>query len=157
MTGSVANVPPSRCKLKGSNPFGEVTEGLLQISGPLKRMDFCTSKPRSPYAYKIGTFTCRERLKMSDETRFTPDRLLIGSEQGVPRDPLNLGQSYRINKSREYYRLLEKPVWCLGICKSYGLVLKESPVVPGAYIRIGLCEDVSSILKDAPIEIITIC
>jgi hypothetical protein len=143
-----------RCEVKGSNSFGEVTVGLLQISGHLKRMDFYTGEPQSPNHYTIGTFTCRERMELSSEN-FTPDRFLIGTKQEVLQDPLNLKQPFK--KYYEHSLLLEKPVWCLGICNSYGLVLRESSVVPGAYTRIGLCENVRSLLQDAPIELITIC
>jgi hypothetical protein len=94
---------------------------------------------------------------MSNEIYLTPDRSLIGTEHEVLRDPLNLGQSYKCNYSREYYQLIEKPVWCLGICNGYGLILRESSVVSGAYTRIGLCVVVGSLLQDAHIELITIC
>jgi hypothetical protein len=53
LRGQCATIKDIRCEMNGSNPFGEVTLGLLQIAGRLKRMDFYTGELQNPYHYPI--------------------------------------------------------------------------------------------------------
>jgi hypothetical protein len=149
------------CKVEGNNQFGEVMQGSLQIVGPWRQMKFICGDPRNPFTYRISTIheDGEGGMGLKGEKHFTPDSLLIGGNKygGFFRDPLKLDNIHSdFHQSHEFRLFLEKPVWCLGICKSYGLILRESSIVDGAYTRIGLCNDVGSLLQGAQTQLITI-
>jgi hypothetical protein len=132
-----ATIQDERCKITGSNPFGETTHGLLQIAGPFQRLGFLPHDSSYPSSYMIHV--------LPNGKSFIPDKLPIGAETGTS-----------LSSSNQHSLLLEKPIYCLQICKDYGLVLRASSVSPGVYTRIGLCKNVGSLFQYSSIQSITI-
>jgi len=132
-----ATIQDVRCKITGSNPFGETTHGLLQITGPFQRLGFLPHDSSYPSSYMIHV--------LPNGKSFIPDKLPIGAETGTS-----------LSSSNQHSLLLEKPIYCLQICKDYGLVLRASSVSPGVYTRIGLCKNVGSLFQYSSIQSITI-
>lgn len=167
--GQCAIIKGVDCKVEGSNLFGEVIHGSVQIVGLLRQMNFSCSNPRDPDGYWIRTIRpqnpdhhgIRTVHGGNEEERagFIPDNLLIGEKDGKVRDPFKLAdiyQNFHTDGSPEYRLFLQKPVWCLGLCQSYGLILRESTIIDGAYTRIGLCVDIGSLLEGAQTKLVTI-
>lgn len=144
------------CKVEGNNLFGEVKQGSIQIEGLLQQMDFICQDPKDPCSYLVCIIGSPNPDNNSSgklkKTGFIPDTFLFGEDLKIFRENYNITDS-EIVESRLY---LGSPLWCLRLCKSYGLILRESLIVDGAYTRIGLCKDVGSLLEGADTKLITI-
>ena len=151
--GQCATILDVRCDNKGRNPFGGVTKGILQIVGPLRQFRIISSQsdPDCSISKELGTTG-----SSSGRAPFTPDKLLVGKQSELLQTSLNVDQPLGHRHNTYYQPQSNEKVWCLGICKSYGLILRKSSLDPLVYNRIGLCDYVGSLLQGAPIEQIVI-
>lgn len=155
--GQFATIDDASIEITGANSFGRVSEAALRIIGLLQKAFLVTWNTINPNRYRL--FLAHQDKQQRIGVGFTPDALIADSEcDRCYIDELWKPVAERQPVRKGYYGddVLREPVWGLGICGSFGLVLRESKSSPGSFTRIGLCDDVQPFLKDAPREQVVI-
>ncbi|KIW78617.1 hypothetical protein Z517_08455 [Fonsecaea pedrosoi CBS 271.37] len=125
------SITKTSCTKFGLNPLGEVTDGFIDLCGPLAEGTLV-----APESYKFEYHLAMPGSGTA--VGVSPDSLLV---QDLTEDDSS-GGMVRRGKQEESYKPFKARVWCLSVaghshgCVS-GLVLTKSSRVPGAYERIG--------------------
>jgi hypothetical protein len=128
-----------RIERPGENPFGQVTEGIIEVTGPLSEItiefDGTVDEWGLPL-FKLSQGSISPSL-------FSPDTSL--EEREI--ESINGDRERTVQRTSAIPVPLQAKIWCLWLCtaredssppKLHGIALAKSFTTPGAYTRVGL-------------------
>ncbi|KIX95813.1 uncharacterized protein Z520_08521 [Fonsecaea multimorphosa CBS 102226] len=127
------SIAQTSCTVSGLNPLGAVTDGFIDLCGPVAEATL-VAPTRYEFEYHLVMTSGTTAVGIS------PDSLLV--QDPVEDTTVSQQGTVRRGKEGESYNPFKARVWCLVVaghshgCIS-GLVLTKSLRVPGAYERIG--------------------
>ncbi|OQU97804.1 hypothetical protein CLAIMM_03689 [Cladophialophora immunda] len=128
------SITRTSCTVSGCNPLGEVTDGFLELRGPVAEATLVAPE-RYKFEYHLVIAGSGTAVAVSPDSLLVPDSV-EDDDPGSPHGTVRRG------REGESYSPFKARVWCLSVaghshgCIS-GLVLTKSSRVPGAYERIG--------------------
>ncbi|EXJ55071.1 uncharacterized protein A1O5_12810 [Cladophialophora psammophila CBS 110553] len=128
------SIARASCTVFGLNPLGEVTDGFIDLCGPVAEATLVAPE-HYKFGYQLMTTGCGAAIDVS------PDSLLVEDAIENETGP-HQATTVRRGKEGESYKPFKVPVWCLSVAGYScgwisGLVLTKSSQVRGAYERIG--------------------
>lgn len=141
---NLITVADAHCTVPGVNPFGEVTDGSITLTGPLFQAFLdVENNPQHGSSYKLHLEGDRTILAAPDIWLY-PDGILVETKVST-LDGLIERTVRRSRQDDSLSPIVDCPVTCLHVgtaqkpeTEDYAILLGRSDTIVGAYIRLGL-------------------